>query len=579
MTAATGLTTKSPGIAMFAAIANFRIFTKISLGVACVLVLLAAASTWTYVSTSQLDVLFSDYRGKAALMTLADKLLLDMNAYGFVAQSYARTGDEAFLDKASEIGGAINDEIAGLRKALGGSERLPLLDRADEKNQELAQELSHVFEARAGAAEDAGAARQAIEALAAKIARQSAELDADAAALAGGLRADQAAITESAAALIRATLRNILLALSLGVVAGLAIAFGVGRTISKPIIAMTSVMNLLSTGKTVSPIPYAERTDEVGQMARAVAVFERNLEENAILREQNLAREAQARDAQRAQAILLSDHFERTVGGVIAGIGAAAQQLRSSVEALSQSTEESAEQASSVTSATQAAAAKVHAMAAAAEQLSASIADISHQFGQTQSASSAAAREAEQSKAQIESMSAVADEIGGITRLISAIAEQTNMLALNATIEAARAGEAGRGFAVVAQEVKALAAQTGQATESIGARMTAVQQASQTAARSIGAIAETTETAQNLAASIAQVVEQQNAATREIAANATETSTDVGAIAARIASVEQATATSRDACGQLLTAASALSTQAEQLREEMRSVLSHLRAA
>lgn len=43
---------------MLAAIANFRIFTKVSLGVACVLVLLAAASTWTYVSTSRLDALF-----------------------------------------------------------------------------------------------------------------------------------------------------------------------------------------------------------------------------------------------------------------------------------------------------------------------------------------------------------------------------------------------------------------------------------------------------------------------------------------------------------------------------------------
>ena len=512
-------------------------------------------------------------------MTLADRLLLEMKSYGFVAQTYARTGDEAFLDKSSEIGGAINDEIAGLRKALGASERLPLLDRADQKNQELAQEVSHVFEARAGAAEDAGAARQGLEELSAKIARQSAELDADASALVAGLRADQATITESAAALIRATLRNILLALGLGIAAGLAIAYGVGRTISRPIIAMTSVMNLLSTGKTVSEIPYAERTDEVGQMARAVAVFERNLEENAGLRQQNLAREAQAREAQRTQAISLSDHFERTVGGVISCIGAAAQQLRASVESLSRSTEESAAQASSVTSATQAAAAKVQAMAAAAEQLSASIADISQRFGQTQSASAAAAREAEQSRAQIESMSVAADEIGGITRLISAIAEQTNMLALNATIEAARAGEAGRGFAVVAQEVKALAAQTGQATDSIGSRMAAVQQASQTAARSIGAIAETTETAKTLAASIAQVVEQQSAATQEIAANASETSTDVGAIAARIAGVEQATTTSRDACGQLLMAANALSEQAGQLREEMRSVLSHLRAA
>ncbi|NWO96300.1 chemotaxis protein, partial [Escherichia coli] len=50
---------------------------------------------------------------------------------------------------------------------------------------------------------------------------------------------------------------------------------------------------------------------------------------------------------------------------------------------------------------------------------------------------------------------------------IQDIAARTNLLALNATIEAARAGDIGRGFAVVAHEVKALANQTGSATEEI----------------------------------------------------------------------------------------------------------------
>ncbi|MCT4657039.1 MAG: methyl-accepting chemotaxis protein [Cohaesibacter sp.] len=66
-----------------------------------------------------------------------------------------------------------------------------------------------------------------------------------------------------------------------------------------------------------------------------------------------------------------------------------------------------------------------------------------------------------------EAFSSVRDVAGAI----DAIARQTNLLALNATIEAARAGEAGKGFAVVASEVKALAAQTSKATESIGSTL------------------------------------------------------------------------------------------------------------
>ncbi len=67
---------------------------------------------------SRLDALFAQYRDEAELMTLADKLLQEMNSYGFVAQTYARTGDEILLDKSSEIGGAVNDDVAALRKAI-----------------------------------------------------------------------------------------------------------------------------------------------------------------------------------------------------------------------------------------------------------------------------------------------------------------------------------------------------------------------------------------------------------------------------------------------------------------------------
>ena len=83
------------------------------------------------------------------------------------------------------------------------------------------------------------------------------------------------------------------------------------------------------------------------------------------------------------------------------------------------------------------------------------IAEFSQKMDTLRGSSHEIAGSFEQMKAQVSGITTSLNDIAAITK-------QTDLLALNAAIEAARAGEAGRGFAIVADEVRSLAARTGE---------------------------------------------------------------------------------------------------------------------
>ncbi|MEK9971571.1 MAG: methyl-accepting chemotaxis protein, partial [Ferrovibrio sp.] len=115
------------------------------------------------------------------------------------------------------------------------------------------------------------------------------------------------------ASISRANMITVAIGLAV-VLAGVAVAWGMGRTVSGPINAMTDVMQRVSAGDLQVSLPYQDRADEVGEMARAVAVFKRNAEDKLGLERQQEAERAQFASDREAQ----EQRFEQAIGRVVA---------------------------------------------------------------------------------------------------------------------------------------------------------------------------------------------------------------------------------------------------------------------
>lgn len=363
----------------------------------------------------------------------------------------------------------------------------------------------------------------------------------------------------------------LLAVLGLVVVLGL-LGFYLARGITKPMNALLVDMKILARDNPDVKLGGMDRSDEIGDMTRALSVFRDNALKRREL-EVTQSTERQREEMRQNHITTIVEGFRSTISEVITTMRDGNQTMISSANSLRHAAQSANQKAADASKATHNANGNVQTVASAAEELSGSIREIAHQSGRTYEVVGKLRSTAEQAESEVSGLANTVEQVGTVVEMIRAIAEQTNLLALNATIEAARAGEAGKGFAVVAAEVKELSNQTAKATEEIAKQIGTIQVSTQDAVEAIGLMAGAVGEINEMSASIAASSEEQDAATQEISKSISLASEGSAQVAVNVEGVGEAIDETSKQAEQVRSVSESLAQTAQSLSDSVEGFL------
>ena len=228
------------------------------------------------------------------------------------------------------------------------------------------------------------------------------------------------------------------------IVIGLAIGFGIWRSIVKPLGNFLAVMDRIGRGD-LSGEAAATGRDELGRLGKRLNSMADGLRQLA------------------GQSLNTTENLNAAV----AEIRASAQQQAASVEEQLAAVQETAATVDEITHTGTQIGKRAQEVIAAAQTTAQTSAAGLQAVTETTRAMQAIGEQAGAVAENIIALSAKTQAVGEIITSVNDISERSHLLALNAAIAAAAAGDSGRAFAVVASEMKLLADQAKDATNQV----------------------------------------------------------------------------------------------------------------
>ncbi len=361
------------------------------------------------------------------------------------------------------------------------------------------------------------------------------------------------------------------------------------RRVEQPLAQIAEATRNITLDRADQPIPALDRSDEIGDIARALAFArERSAEARRLSEEARRTADAlfaserridAARARRAAQLDSLYAVFEREAGVSVRQLASTGPALRETAGAMSSEAGATEAHALATAALAEQSADNARTITQSATALAGAIERISREANESRAGVVAVRARTLEGRDRAQSLGALVAEIALVLDMIAAVAGQTNLLALNATIEAARAGAAGRGFAVVAEEVKGLARQTQTAAGRIEARLAAVRTASDTVLATIESVDGLVAELDRSSANVAHAVDQQRGMTQAIAAAIAEVEEGTVDAAANMQTLRERAGRSRQTSETVTRTAEDVAGSVERLRGQINQLMDDVRAA